>query len=195
MALKLQSRMIDKLKAHILEVIDIQDDKFTTIASYFVPKKFKKGEYIISQGSRVPYIYYVVKGIMKLIFIDASGKEHVLSFAQEDWWESDYAAFYDGTFATMSLKCLDDCEVLCLSLSNLNELCATIPKMESFFLKKANNGHIASQQRILSLLSTNPKERYEQLAQKHPFLLERVSKTQLAAYLGVSRETLSRFSK
>lgn len=90
---------------------------------------------------------------------------------------------------------LEDCEVLCLSLKGLNELCGRVPKMESFFLQKANNGHIASQQRILSLLSTDPKERYEQLVQKYPSLIPRVSKTQLAAYLGVSRETLSRFSQ
>ena len=187
--------MLDRLKTHIQEVIRLQDGEFDSIASYFVPEKFKRGEYIISQGSKVPYMYYVVKGIMKLIFIGASGKEHVLSFAQENWWESDYAAFYNGSCATMSLKCLEDCEVLCLSLNDLKELCAKIPKMESFFLHKANNGHIASQQRILSLLSTNPKERYEQLVQKYPSLLQRVPKTQLAAYLGVSRETLSRFSQ
>lgn len=51
-----------------------------------------------------------------------------------------------------------------------------------------------SGRRILSLLTSSAQERYEQLIRQHPALLQRVPKTQLAAYLGVSRETLSRLS-
>lgn len=184
--------MINELRRHIEEVISLTDDEFESISSYFVSQKIKKGEHLIRQGKKVDYTYFVVKGLLKLIFIDQSGKEHILSFAQEDWWESDYSAFFNGTKATMSLKCLEDSEVLCISLANLNGLYATFPKMEHFFLQKANNGHIASQQRILSLLSSNAEERYNQLLKRYPSLLQRVSKIQLAAYLGVSRETLSR---
>jgi CRP-like cAMP-binding protein len=64
--------------------------------------------------------------------------------------------------------------------------------MEHFFLKKSHFGYIASQKRILSLLSTSAKERYEQMLQQYPALMQRVNKTLLASYLGVSRETLSR---
>jgi len=58
----------------------------------------------------------------------------------------------------------------------------------------SNSGFIASQQRILSLLSSNAKERYEQLLNQYPSLFQRIPKSQLALYLGVSRETLSRLS-
>ncbi|HAO27431.1 MAG TPA: Crp/Fnr family transcriptional regulator, partial [Chryseobacterium indologenes] len=63
-----------------------------------------------------------------------------------------------------------------------------------FFLEKAYMGFIAAQQRIISTMTTGIKERYEQLLQKYPSLIQRVPKTLLAAYLGVSRETLSRLS-
>ena len=92
----------------------------------------------------------------------------------------------------MSLKCLEDTYVFCLSLENYHKMCFDIQKMESFFLKKSNLGFIGSQQRILSLLTSNAKERYEQLLKQYPALFQRVPKTQLASYLGVSRETLSR---
>ncbi|NQD72307.1 Crp/Fnr family transcriptional regulator, partial [Sphingobacterium shayense] len=61
-------------------------------------------------------------------------------------------------------------------------------------LEKAYFGFIAAQKRILSTLTSNTKERYQQLIEKHPTLVQRVPKSQLAAYLGVSRETLSRLS-
>ena len=66
--------------------------------------------------------------------------------------------------------------------------------MEHFFRVKGNFGYVALQQRILLLLSTSPKERFEQLALQYPQLMQRVSKTILAAYLGISRETLSRLA-
>lgn len=82
----------------------------------------------------------------------------------------------------------------CLSRANYQQLCAHQPKLAYFFLSKATRGSSAAQQRILSLLTTQAKERYEQLLRQYPSLPQRVSKTQLAAYLGVSRETLSRLS-
>ena len=112
----------------------------------------------------------------------------------EDWWESDFQAFYNGTKATMSLQCIEDTTMLCLTLDGYKSLCSGLQKMESFLLIKANAGHIAAQQRILSFLTSNAKERYEKLLKRYPSLFQRVPKTQLASYLGVSRETLSRLS-
>ncbi len=65
-------------------------------------------------------------------------------------------------------------------------------KMEHFFLEKAVNGHIASQQRILSFIMSNAQERFEALLKRYPTFYQRLPKTLLASYLGVSRETLSR---
>ena len=65
-------------------------------------------------------------------------------------------------------------------------------KMEHFFRRKSNAGYVALQQRILSMLNNNPKERYEQLLELNPALFQKVPKKLIASYLGVSRETLSR---
>ena len=92
----------------------------------------------------------------------------------------------------MSLQCMEDTVVYGISLENYHRLCAGLQKMEHFFLEKSNRGHIASQQRILSFLKLNAKERYERLLEQYPALLQRVPKTLIASYLGVSRETLRR---
>ena len=184
---------MDELRRHIEEIISLTDLEFSTINGFFTSKSYKKGAYLIQQGDRVHFTFFVVSGLLKLIYSDASGKEHILSFAMEDWWETDYYAFYHEGRATMSLKCLEDTQVLCIGLEDYHRLCAAFPRMEHFFLQKATSGHIASQQRILSLLGSSAEERYSMLLKRYPSLMQRVSKSQLAAYLGVSRETLSRF--
>jgi CRP-like cAMP-binding protein len=184
--------MPDKLRAHIEKIVPLDDDEFALISSHFTLKKFKKHQFLIQEGDLVQYHYFVLSGLLKLVFTDGMDKQHIISFAMEDWWESDFNAFYTGTKATMSLECLEDTEVLCLSLNDYNELCDNLPKMQRFFLHKANFGFLSAQRRILSSLTSNAKERYEQLIKQYPSLIQRVPKSLIAAYLGVSRETLSR---
>lgn len=180
------------LRAHIEKLVHLTDEEFSLISSHFTVSNYRKKDFLFRQGEEVPYVYFVVSGLIMLTLDDDTGKQHVVSFALEDWWESDYHAFYSEGKATMSLQCLEDSQVLCLSLGSYRTLCARLPKMEHFFLEKANRGHIASQQRILSFITSNAKQRYEKLLERYPALLQRVPKTLIASYLGVSRETLSR---
>lgn len=184
--------MQEKLRNHIEAIVPLTNDEFSVILSLFSTKELKKNQFLIQEGESVKYAYFIVSGLLKLTYTDDKGKEHIVSFAMENWWESDFPAYFNQTKATMSLKCLEDTYVFCLSLENYHKMCFDIQKMESFFLKKSNLGFIASQQRILSLLTSNAKERYEQLLKQYPALFQRVPKNQLASYLGVSRETLSR---
>ena len=186
--------MQEKLREHIEKVVPLTEEEFAFVHAHFSYKSYKKRGFLIQKGKSVPYSYFVVSGLVKLIHTDESGKEHVVSFAMEDWWESDFLAYHTQTKATMSLQCIEDTEVCCLSLENYQKLCAGLHKMEHFFLKKANAGHVASQQRILSFLTSSARERYEQLLKRYPSLFQRVPKSLLASYLGVSRETLSRLS-
>jgi CRP/FNR family transcriptional regulator len=83
---------------------------------------------------------------------------------------------------------------LYISFGDREELCASSHKMANFFRIKSNKGYVGLQQRISSLLSSSAEERFNQLAAQHPDLFQRVPKTLIASYLGVSRETLSRFN-
>ncbi|PAM91731.1 Crp/Fnr family transcriptional regulator [Flavobacterium sp. IR1] len=182
------------LREHIEKLIPLTDEEFAFINSHFTSRKFKKHQFIIQEGDAVQYSYFIISGLLKLVYTDASAKQHIVSFAMEDWWESDFYAFYTQTKATMSLECLEDTEVLCCSLEDYKKLCDGLQKMERFFLEKATFGFLGSQRRILSWLTSNSKERYEQLLKQYPLLMQRVPKSLIASYLGVSRETLSRLS-
>jgi CRP-like cAMP-binding protein len=179
-------------RQHIEKIISLTDEEFDYIYAHFTPKKLRKHQFLIEPGDTVVNDYFVLSGCLKAYQLDKNGKIHILQFAMQDWWVTDYQALYKGTKASIFLDCIEDSEVLCLSLQDREKLCSELHKIEFFFRKKSNGGYVALQQRILSLLTSSAAERYEQLLQLYPQLFQKVPKQLIAAYLGVSRETLSR---
>lgn len=186
--------MSQALRDHFGHLVPLSDEEFSHILSHFTPRTFRKHQFLVQAGEAVPFDFFVTKGLVRAYYTNDEGKDHILQFAMEDWWVSDYQAYFGQTAATLNIDCLELVEVLCLSLDNREKVCTDLHKMEHFFRKKSNAGYVALQRRILSLLTSSARERYEELFRQYPALFQRVPKTLLASYLGVSRETLSRFS-
>lgn len=183
---------MDKLRKHIEEISILSDQEFEYIGSFFSERKVKKHQYLIQEGEKANYEYWIAKGVFRAYYLDTDGKEHILQFALENWWLSDYNAFFNETESKINIVCMEDAEVYCLTLSGREKLAAEFHKMEHFFRMKLTSGYAAQQRRIISLLSGNPKQRYEEFASLYPNIMLKVPKKYIAEYLGVSRETLSR---
>jgi len=82
-----------------------------------------------------------------------------------------------------------------LDLAGYNQVRKELPQLNEFILDKIHRGFIAAQQRILSMMKNNTAERFYELQERFPGIMQRVPKSLLAAYLGVSRKTLSRLEK
>jgi CRP-like cAMP-binding protein len=184
----------EQLRAHIDRSVALTDEEFAFVLAHLEEKHYKKHQFLIQEGQPAEYCYFVASGLLKLFYTQPSGKQHIVSFAMEDGWESDCQAYFTRTRATLSLECLEDTVVFCLSLDDYHQLCAGLRKFERFFLQLTLFDSVAAQRRILSLLTTQAKERYEHLLRQHPSLVQRVPKSLLASYLGVTRETLSRLT-
>lgn len=181
------------LRKHIEEICTLTDDEWQIVSQFFTHKSLKKHQFLVQKDQLVPCEYWIIKGLTKAYAIDNNGKEHILQFAMEQYWTSDFNAFQNKVPATIFIDCIEDSEFFCLKWEDREYLCHEIPKMTNFFRIKSNLGYIALQQRILSLLTETAEERYNNLIKKLPKLIQRVPKKLLAAYLGVTRETLSRF--
>lgn len=183
---------MDFLRKHIEEVVELTDDEFGFIQSHFGHIQKRKHQYLVQEGDIVDKEYWVVKGCVKSYFLDDDGKEHILRFGMENWWITDYESFVKRTPSRMSIDCIEDTDLLYITYENREKLTSQMHKMERFWAKKSKNGTVAMQNRILSLLKNSAKERYDLLLEEYPSLFQRVPKKLIAAYLGVSRETLSR---
>ena len=180
------------LKAHIAKITTLDDEQFDYFFSHFKKQSFKKGQAIITDGDVVNCEYFVISGCLKSFFINDELKMFILQFAMPTWWASDYNALYNHTKATINVDCIADTEVLCLTNDDREKLCNELHNAEHFFRWRTNKGYIATQKRLLSLMNNDAKHRYEELLKLYPELYNIVPKNLIAAYLGVSRETLSR---
>lgn len=181
------------LRQQIEAIIPLTDEEFTYIASHFTVKRLRKHAFLVQQGNIVTHEFFVVKGCLKAYYFDeAKAREHIYQFALEDWWITDREAFLKQEAATVNIDCIEDCEVLCLSFADREKLCSEMHKMEHYFRVKSNWGYISLQKRIILMLKDNAKERYEYFVKQYPQLTQRIPKTLIASYLGITRETLSR---
>lgn len=180
------------LRRHIEEILPLTDDEFEFILSHFTKVTKRKHQYLVQEGEYVNKEFWVIKGCLKSYFFDENGKEHIVQFAMENWWITDYEAFNNQVKANISVDCIEDCELLVISYEQREKLSMNMHKMERFWAKKTKLALIASQKRILSMMRDTAKERYEILQRQYPQLIQRLPKKLIASYLGVSRETLSR---
>jgi CRP-like cAMP-binding protein len=180
------------LQQHISKIVHLSDEQMEYVFSHFKILSFKKGQAVISEGDKVDCEYFVISGCLKAFYINDAIKMYILQFAMPTWWTSDFAALYNNTRATINIDCITDAQVLCISNSDREKICSAIHQVEHFFRWRTNRGYIASQKRLLSIMNNDTKQRYEELLAMYPQLYNLVPKHLIAAYLGVSRETLSR---
>ncbi|ARN70353.1 MAG: Crp/Fnr family transcriptional regulator [Bacteroidota bacterium] len=183
---------LSPLRKHIEEIVSLTDSEWQFVASHFEYRSLKKHQFVIQTGQVVDHEFWILKGLLRTYSLDENGKEHILQFASENYWISDYHAYQYQMPATLFLDCLEDTHFLSLSFESRELICKEVPAMANFFRVKLNYGFVHLQQRVLSHLTQTVEQRYERLIDEMPHLIQRVPKKLLASYLGVSRETLSR---
>lgn len=166
----------------------------------FIIQQFKviyvqRNTVLFDVGEYVNQLYFIAQGLVKLVYTDANGKEYILGFALENWWECDFGAFLHQHPTSMRLVAMEKTLLYTLSKDAFITLQTQIPQLNTYFLNKSMAGSYAAQQRILSLVSLDATTRYHQLLKQYPQWFQRIPKKHLATYLGVSRETLSRMLK
>lgn len=172
--------------------VSLTDEEKEIIKSLFHHRKYRKRQFILQEGDVSRYDNFIIAGLTRTYEIDDKGQEHVLQFGMEDWWVGDMYSFLTDTPSTCNIDCLEDTEVLRISKPDEDLLYQKVPKLERFFRILIQNAYIASMNRISSSLQNSAAERYEEFLKKYPRIGERVPNHQIASYLGLAPQSLSR---
>ena len=187
--------MFTEILNHIGEHIELNESEIERFTSVLIKKKLRKRQFLIQEGDLVKYQYFVVSGCLKIYEVDNNGDEHIVQFAKENWWASDFKAFFEGKKATLSIDCIENSIVLGIDKQDLEDLFLDIPKFDRFFRIKLTSLFVALQNRILSSLDKSSAERYVEFQKSYPELEQRVPNYMIANYLGMKPESLSRIRK
>lgn len=184
-----------RFKEHLNQFSSLSDDQFKSVVGHIKIKKLKKHDVLVDVDKPVDYTYWVSKGLLISTFTQDDGREHIIQFAIENCWITDQQAYYNQAKSQFRITCLEDAEVFALSYRSRETLCAEIGELSQFFRRKANDSFVKLQERMLTYLTSDAQQRFELLCEEYPTLIQRISKKRLALYLGVTRETLSRFTR
>jgi CRP-like cAMP-binding protein len=176
----------------IFKGIDFSPAELALAEKKFEEIFVKKGDVILSAGQFVPCQYFVYAGCLRTYFITEGGKEFTLQFAVNDWWISDYTAFFSGEKSLFHIDCVQDAIIYKISRTSMEELYREVPQVETFFRVKMERFFSSYQKRILSNLALTAEEKYTRFLKSYPTIEKHIKNYHLASYLGITTESLSR---
>lgn len=158
----------------------------------FTERKVKRRGFLLQEGEVCRYASFVVAGCFKLYAVDKSGKEHNLLFAVENEWMTDLASFYAEQPSRVYIEALEPATVLQIKHDDLLDLFTHYHKFDRNFRILVERGYIDLQNRILQSISATAEERYLAFLTQYPHWANRLPNTQIASYLGITPEFLSK---
>jgi CRP-like cAMP-binding protein len=176
---------------HLSSIISISKPLEDEINSILNKISFKKGETVINLDGRCDNLYFIEKGFLRGYYFDEE-KEITNWFAQESEFATCFYSFISNKPSFEIIQALEDCELVQLSYSSLQNLYSKFPETERIGRIITENYYIKLEERILNLQFKTAKERYQKLSATKALILQRASLGQIASYLGITQETLSR---
>lgn len=187
--------MFDVLFDHIQDKVTLTEQEKESIKPLFSAKKLRKRQYLLQEGNICTHLSFVTKGLLRSYNTDEKGHEHINLFAWEGWWISDFDSFLSGEKALLNIDAIEESHLLMISLADYEALTVKVPVMDRYFRILYQNSLVTKERRLISSITHTAEEKYIQLAQTQPQILQRIPQNLIASYLGLAPETISRIRK
>jgi CRP-like cAMP-binding protein len=182
--------LITYIKNH--STTPLSETDIEVIKDVFIPKKFRKRQFFLQEGEVSKYTAFIVKGSMRQYSVDDKGVEHTVGLFIENSWARDRESLTTGTPSIYFIDAWEETNVLMLSISDNNNILIKIPAFAEMRTELNDTHHFNLQKRLHTSISLSAEQRYQNLMENSPEILQRFPQHIIASYLGIAKETLSR---
>lgn len=175
--------------------IPLTDEEKVLMEERFVLRKVKRKEKILVSGEICKHYTFIVEGCFRMFGVDDKGFEHNIQFAAENDWIADIGSFHTQKPSLLNIESLEAGVVLQVKQQDLYYLYKKIRKLNLIFKVLIELKYIELQNRVLQNFSSTAEERYLSFLEQYPHLFNRLPNTQIASYLGITPEFLSKVRK
>lgn len=177
-----------------LRNLGINEADLTSIGSIFRFKKYAKNEYLLSEGQVANKMFFIEKGIVTL-GVEREDKSITRHLVKEGEFITSLASFSKQTISDEFLKAIEPSDVYAISKKDFDTLLERYPSLNNYFQQVVLDTLIKCQERITDLISLDAKEYYQDIMQNQPEYILRMPQYDLASYMGIKPQSLSRLKK
>jgi CRP-like cAMP-binding protein len=180
------------LLSSIAKYVTLDEQEEHYLLSLLHYKKAKRKQLVLEEGDISSKVIFVTAGCLRSYAVDKNGTEHVLQFAPSGWWIVDMRSYITGEPARLNIDAIDDSEYIFFNKTDFEELNLKVPKFERFNRILGQNAIATYQHRLIDNAIFAAMERYANFCQLYPSLIKTLSQKQVASYIGVTPEFLSK---
>lgn len=156
--------------------------------------KFTKGDYLVQEGKRNDNTFFVLQGIVREFKL-IEGDEKTTNFYTEEQWIMSLAGISGDDVAKNNLICVEDTWVVVGNEEKAMQLFKVFPRFETLSRQIVEESFISQQKLMATYITDKPEQRYLNIIKTRPSLIQRVPQYDIASYIGVKPESLSRIRK
>lgn len=182
---------MDQLFQHIQTYAPLSTEARSALEECFKEKVLPANEYLLTEPTICRHLYFLQQGAVRGYYT-LDGKEVTHWFAFENDFVTSFHSFITGEPAVENLQAIEGCILWSISKDDLNKLLHQFREIETAVRIAYEKYYIRLEERFVNAQFKTASERYAQLLQQTPHILNRVPLGQVASFLGISQETLSR---
>lgn len=186
---------MEELNAVLRQMIAISNQELEQFNALLFEKKLGKSAILSTPGSIPNEIYFIKKGLLRVMISDAKGEEHTIHFALENQFIADYSNFMLSSPAMYTMQALEPTELVVLPRKAVEWGYANLQEGNKLGRLIAEFYFIYQDNRIKNMYARTPKQRYDAISEVFPNIHNRVPQHMIASYLGITPVHLSRLKK
>lgn len=177
------------------QILPLKKDDKDQLRAIVRQRSIRKRQFILQEDDVCKHYTFVVSGCFRMFSVDKKGVEHNIQFAAENDWISDIGSFFSEKPSKLFIEAIESSTVLQIEKKDLLKLYTDSLRFNRNFRVIIENKYLELQNRVLQNISSTAEERYTAFIEQYPHLSNRLPSTQIASYLGVTPEFLSKVRK